>query len=338
MRAFLSSTKADLEDHRTAVYDRVNDQHEVLRMEDFGSTDSSPLEYCLGLIETAEVVVVLVGYGYGSRAPGTGLSFTEAEYEHAKSRGIPVLPFIRDDFDAQVEQSGQSPADKDSIRAFRETVEREQIVRRPYFSSPGELASQVELDLRSLERNGTVRPTFGRAEGAIRRPREYARGEIRREQFSAIAYPITLVNLATLDLARFPGENGGRLVRKLLDVEVLLREKALQVTLFNEVRPPTGGADAQTVQRLRFVKRNSELIVCFSRSTEDLLRLLEFKEVRNRVGVWHPEGTQLPADFGTPLFARTYTQDDLDRCRLRVEAFSQAMDLASSRLLAAFAA
>jgi hypothetical protein len=95
VEVFLSSTKADLVDYRNRVYEVIKGAHNVTRMEDFPSAAEPSLEFCLGCAESAEAVVLLIGYRYGSLAPGTGLSYTEAEYERAKDEGVPVLPYVR---------------------------------------------------------------------------------------------------------------------------------------------------------------------------------------------------------------------------------------------------
>src|SRR4051812_18156440 len=98
MKVFLSSTFADLKDHRQAVFEEIQYECDVLRMEDFGSSGLAPLEYCLGLAEEADLFVLLIGYRYGSRDAAAGISYTEAEYEHAKTHGRPVHGYIREDF------------------------------------------------------------------------------------------------------------------------------------------------------------------------------------------------------------------------------------------------
>lgn len=331
MEVFLSSTKEDLEDFREATYASLKDHHRVTRMEDFPSGGLPPLDFCLSLVEAAEIVILLIGYRYGGRTQETGTSYTEAEYERAQEKEIPVLAYVRDDFEVGLELEDQSPADKESLRAFREQVESEKVVRRPFFRTPSDLAEKVPFDLAFWQNHATVRPTFGRRSGLIRDEHRYARETSRRSALRGLPFPVTLVNLATMDLDRYPDDRGGRLVNKLISIEDGLRSKDIQASIFNNL----GILESKDVpvleQRLRFIHRKSSLIVCFSKTSQDLPRLKDFDEVESKVVVWHPAGTTLPANF-SPLYAQAYTPDDLQKCLLRVEAEQHIFELATQEL------
>lgn len=335
MEVFLSSTKADLEGYRAATYESTKGKHRVTRMEDFPSSGLPPLDFCLTLVAEAEVLVLLLGYRYGVRAPEAGVSYTEAEYERAQEQGIPVLAYVRNEFEQGLEQENQSSEDKDKLRAFREQVESEQVVRRPFFHSPQHLSDQVSFDLDFWESHKSLRPAFGRRSGLIRDEQRYGRETSRRSALRAIAFPVTLVNLATMDLDHFPDDRGGRLVNKMTSIEDDLRSKDIQAAIFNNLSVLTTKDRPVLEQRLRLIDRNSALIVCFSKTSQDLTRLEAFEEMQQRLVVWHPAGTILP-DGIDPLYAQTYTPDDLHRCLLRIEAQKHVFDLATQRLLSEF--
>ena len=277
-------------------------------------------------------MVLLIGYRYGVRAPGVGLSYTEAEYERAQEKHIPVLAYVRKDFDREIEREDQPAEDRERLRAFREQVETEQNVRRPYFSEPDELARQVEGDIGFWESNGTVRPAFGKRPGLIRNQSRYGRESTRRSALRALPFPVTLVNLATMELDRFPDEHGGRLVRKLIEIEDGLVEKDVQASIFNNLSVLTSNDEPILDQRLRMIKKLSEVIVCFSKTSQDLAHLELFADAESKVVVWHPANTSIPEGF-QPLYAQTYTSDDLRRCLLRVEAERHVFNLATQRLM-----
>jgi hypothetical protein len=331
VKVFLSSTKADLEDFRNKVYKTIKGDHAVSRMEDFPSAGIPPLDFCLNMVDDAEALVLLIGFRYGTRAPEVGISYTEAEYERAKKRDLPVLPYIRGSFDSGVESENQSATDKASLRALREQVESEQNVRHPYFVDPSELANRVAFDLRFLEENQTLRPSFGRRPGVIGDNSRYARGATWRASLRLLSFPVTLVNLANMDLRHFPDDRGGRLVNKLLEIEEDLRSKDVQASIFNSIDVLQTSDERVLEQRKNLVARLSAVIVCFSKTSEDIDRLLEFSDVQDKLVVWRQAGTELPAGI-TPMYANTYTADDLQRCRLRIDAQEHLMGLATQRL------
>lgn len=335
MEVFLSSTKADLEDFRAVTYESIKDKHRVTRMEDFPSSALPPLDFCLTLVEAAEVLVLLIGYRYGVRAPEAGISYTEAEYERAQEKAIPVLAYVRHEFEQGLEQENQPSEDKDRLRAFREQVESEQVVRRPFFRLPQDLSAQVSFDLGFWEGHKSLRPAFGRRSGLIRDEHRYGREISRRSALRAIAFPVTLVNLATMDLDHFPDDRGGRLVNKLISIEDDLRSKDIQASIFNNLSVLTTKDQPVLEQRLRLIDRNSALIVCFSKTSQDLSRLDAFAAMQERLIIWHPAGTALPEGMD-PLYAQTYTPDDLQRCLLRIEAQQHVFDLATQRLFSEF--
>jgi hypothetical protein len=332
MKLFLSSTKEDLTDFRDAVFEALDGEHQVTRMEDFPSAGLPSLDFCLNLVDDSELMVLLLGYRYGVRAPGVGLSYTEAEYERAQEGQRPVLAYIRADFDLEIERQDQASEDREKLRAFREQVENEQNVRRPYFSDPGELAAQVKHDVAFWESNGTVRPAFGNRGGLIRNQSRYRRESTRRSALRVLPFPVTLVNLATMDLDQFPDERGGRLVRKIVEIEAGLAEKDVQTSIFNNLSVLTSNDEPILDQRLKMIKKLSAVIVCFSKTSQDLDHLEMFSDVQEKVVVWHPANTDVP-DGITPLYAQGYTLDDLRKCLLRVEAERHIFELANHRLL-----
>ncbi|HEU5106330.1 MAG TPA: DUF4062 domain-containing protein [Solirubrobacterales bacterium] len=332
MKVFLSSTKEDLTDFREAVFEALSAKHEVTRMEDFPSSGLPPLDFCLTLVDEAELIVLLVGYRYGTRAREVGLSYTEAEYERAHEQQKPVLAYVRVNFEREIERQDQSSEDRGSLRAFREQVENEQTVRRPYFSSPDELARHVASDVASWESTGTVRPAFGSNSGLIRNQGRYRREATRRSALRVLPFPVALVNLATMELDQFPDERGGRLVRKVMEIDAGLAEKDIQASIFNNVTVLTSNDESILDQRLRLIKNLSAVIVCFAKTSHDLDRLQSFADVEEKVVAWHPVDTRIPGGI-KPLYAQTYTPDDLRQCLLRAEAERHVFDLANQRLM-----
>jgi hypothetical protein len=218
------------------------------------------------------------------------------------------------------------------LRAFRELVESEQNVRRPFFDTPDELAAQVSGDLARLDA-GSVRPTFGPSAGRIRDRRRYSRASARRSTVRSIPFPVTLVNLATMHLDRYPGgDSGGRLVVKLLDIENDLLGEDIQASIFNNLSSLSARDTPLVEQRLKLIRDNSALVVCFAKTSEDLPRLAAFEEMTEKLVVWHPAGTELPADL-KPKYSAEYTPEDLAECELRIDAQRHIADQVNARVL-----
>lgn len=68
-------------------------------MEDFGARNRAPLNTCRRKLEESDYFVGIVGPNYGCCSQGTDKSFTEIEYDWARSLNKPCLMFMTpDDF------------------------------------------------------------------------------------------------------------------------------------------------------------------------------------------------------------------------------------------------
>jgi hypothetical protein len=335
MKVFLSSTKADLGPHREAVYESLKDDHEVVRMEDWGSVGAPPLEWCLAQVEACEALVVLLGYRYGSRDPETGISYTEAEYEHARTHSIPVLAYVRHRFDQYVPRTAQSDADRQRLRDLRTQIERAQVVRRPYFKTPVTLAPRVRRDIDQFAATGTLKPTFGSKRGGIRDEATYAIERSRRSKARLVPFPIVLVNTAALDLEKYPTSAGGRLARKVLDVYRELDAKDVQVTIFNDLPIDDLRLGAVLEQRIGLVAHNARAVLCFVKEQGDAAKVELFRDVESILEVFHPSTVSLPSTID-PKSTHPYSDEELDSCDVGSSALRYALEERDYALLTAF--
>lgn len=155
MRAFLSSTFADLADHRAAVYQALAPLEfgqgvtfEVVRAEDQVASGQAPLSLLLDEVHKADLFICLVGWRYGFVPENQDKSVLELEYEAARHDGTTILCFIAADrfpVPAGLVETGQHAA---TLRRFKERLARENVVRR--FGSPDELAKEVALAVTHL--------------------------------------------------------------------------------------------------------------------------------------------------------------------------------------------
>lgn len=92
---FVSSTYTDLIDARGKVFETILKlYHFPVGMEMFSADDDEQWEVIKDTIDSSDYYVVIIGHRYGS-VTAEGLSYTEKEYDYAKSKNIPILAFIR---------------------------------------------------------------------------------------------------------------------------------------------------------------------------------------------------------------------------------------------------
>jgi hypothetical protein len=144
---FVCSTYADLAPERAAVLKAIRTlklQHEA--MEFFNASSALPLETCLKGVRNSDIVVVIVAHRYGSLAPGTDVSFSEAEYREACRLKKPVLVYIRDDA-ARVRPAHFETDSKgrDALQRWKKQLGERHLVA--FFKGSNELALKVTAAL-----------------------------------------------------------------------------------------------------------------------------------------------------------------------------------------------
>jgi hypothetical protein len=95
---YLSSTFADLEQHRERVYRELRSlRHDVRAMEDYVAADKRPLDQCLQDVRSADVYIGIFAWRYGyvpTDDNPEGKSITELELREAERLGKPRLIFL----------------------------------------------------------------------------------------------------------------------------------------------------------------------------------------------------------------------------------------------------
>lgn len=96
-QVFISSTYSDLRPEREALtWALLKANHIPAGMENFPATDDRGWRVIKRTIDESDYYVLVLAGRYGSIDPSTGLSYTEMEYDYARSKGIPVLAFVRE--------------------------------------------------------------------------------------------------------------------------------------------------------------------------------------------------------------------------------------------------
>jgi hypothetical protein len=135
---FVSSVVEGFEAHRQAARIGIEQAggEPVLVNEQFPSLASSSRNACLDAIDSCDFFVLVIGQRGGWRTP-SGRLVVEEEFEHARSRKLPILVFLENiDQDADARQLARAVSDYvDGF--FRVT-----------FRGPTELAREVERSLK----------------------------------------------------------------------------------------------------------------------------------------------------------------------------------------------
>ena len=107
-QVFVSSTYEDLRAERDQVVKAILEMgHIPVGMEMFSAADEEQWSLIARTIEEVDYYVVILAHRYGSTV--AGVSYTEKEYDHAVSCGVPTLGFSID------------KAATDALRASRKT-------------------------------------------------------------------------------------------------------------------------------------------------------------------------------------------------------------------------
>ncbi len=115
-QVFISSTYEDLKEERKNVIETLLMIDCIpAGMEAFCAADEEQFEYIKKVIDLCDYYVLIIGKRYGSISPITGKSYTEMEYDYAKSKQIPIYVF-------PVNNTVKMPEDEhvSELKAFRE--------------------------------------------------------------------------------------------------------------------------------------------------------------------------------------------------------------------------
>ncbi len=122
-QVFVSSTFRDLVQERQAVLDAIHQlNHFPVGMEAFPASGGTPWNLIQQMIEQSDYYVLIIAGRYGA-VTADGISYTEAEYDHACRTGKTVLAFLHEAPEdlafSRVESSEDARA---SLHRFRERV------------------------------------------------------------------------------------------------------------------------------------------------------------------------------------------------------------------------
>lgn len=145
-QVFISSTYEDLKEERTAVTLYLLDNYCIpVGMEQFPSSNMNQLEYIEKILKDCDYYILILGGKYGSLNLD-GISFTEKEFDYAKSQGIPIMSFVVHNMDSlqgwQLEKTDEM---KEKLYKFREKVCKENLVN--FYTDIGDLKAKIGTSL-----------------------------------------------------------------------------------------------------------------------------------------------------------------------------------------------
>ncbi|UOQ99508.1 DUF4062 domain-containing protein [Hymenobacter sp. 5317J-9] len=155
-QVFISSTFDDLKEHRDAVVKAVLQLgHLPVGMEMFNAGDQTQWETIKSYIDSSDYYLVVLAHRYGSIDPGSGLSYTEQEYDYAGEQGIPRLGFVIDK-DAPWPANHVEAKAKKKLDAFKSKVGKARVIK--FWDTIDKLAYHISL---SLSNETAINPRTG---------------------------------------------------------------------------------------------------------------------------------------------------------------------------------
>jgi len=126
---FVSSTYRDLSAIRRSVMEAIQRLlHFPVGMEQFSSDDDEQWTIIQEMIQQSDYYICIIGHRYGSLNKD-GKSFTEMEWDYAKSLGIPIMSFVRErDAKTAPDQRESDPIMAKKLEIFIEKVTADKMV------------------------------------------------------------------------------------------------------------------------------------------------------------------------------------------------------------------
>ena len=137
---FVSSTYIDLKDERNKVFEAIYSiRHIPAGMEYFNAADDSSWKVIKSIIDESDFYVIIVAHSYGSE-DSKGVSFTEKEYNYAKTKNIPILAFVRENIPRGKQKFVDSGAKKIKLDKFKTKILKKQCA---FWNTKEELSKKV---------------------------------------------------------------------------------------------------------------------------------------------------------------------------------------------------
>ncbi|RLA59952.1 MAG: hypothetical protein DRQ88_12065 [Epsilonproteobacteria bacterium] len=150
---FISSTYLDLKEERSKILHSVLSHGSFIPMgmELFPATDDKPWDHIESVISSSDFYLLVVGGRYGSLTE-EGLSYTEKEYQFAKSLGIPIMALIRGQIEKlPVEKKDTIEEKMQLLNGFKEVLQNSHQCK--FWNSDTELINEVLLGINHFSKS-----------------------------------------------------------------------------------------------------------------------------------------------------------------------------------------
>jgi hypothetical protein len=211
---FLSSTSKDLAQAREAAFRAIEGLHgyHCVRMEDFGSWDEAPDDFCRAKVAESDLFICIVGPLYGSRTPA-GPSYTEREFDAAVTNKKPCLVFLTAEDFPLAANLIEKDEDRQNQAVFRDKATKGRIITR--FSTPDQVSVKVVQAIRNWEAS--------RPAGNVP-----SQASLLASQIKSVSYRVAVLNQST----------------RVTDDEIKTAVAALQTQIHRDFAP-VWGIDAE---------------------------------------------------------------------------------------------
>jgi len=147
-QVFISSTYEDLKEERSSIIQVLWELNCIpYGMEVFPATNNSSWEWIERAIRESDYFILILGGKYGSIHP-SGISYTQKEYEFAKSIGIPSISFIVNEDILLANKIEKDSFVRQKLEEFKALVKIDKGCR--FYKSPDDLSKQVSTSLQQL--------------------------------------------------------------------------------------------------------------------------------------------------------------------------------------------
>lgn len=150
MNLFISSTYEDLKEEREEAIKYIDRIGRSVAMEKFFASNHQSKDVCLKNLQECDAVILILGFKYGSVDKEEGISFTEIEYNTAKSLGLPIFVFLKQKLSGVWSPDEIDSERKSKLLDLKSRLDSEKF--RVPFTNPQELSTEIAGAIHIFER------------------------------------------------------------------------------------------------------------------------------------------------------------------------------------------
>jgi len=149
MKIFISSTYEDLINERKEAINTIDRIGQAIAMEKYFASNHKSKDVCLKKLQESDAMVLIIGFRYGSIDKSEGISITEIEYNTAKTLGLPVLVFMKQQLDGGWRSEETDEERFNKFLVFKARIDTEKYWTK--FETPQQLSIEILGAIRQYE-------------------------------------------------------------------------------------------------------------------------------------------------------------------------------------------